>query len=647
MRVRRLATKLIAVSLFATLCLGAPAVPALGGEQDQAFLAAREAFQKGRIEKLDSLAAGLESHPLYPYVAYWQLRSRLAQSDEAQVRAFLAQYPDSLAAQRLRADWVKQLGQREEWTALEREAQGVAPDDIEITCYQLQARLARGDGSAMMEARALWFQGTQLPENCATVFDRMIAGGQLTEEDVWARIRLALEAGSVTFAKSLGAYIDASRRIDGRQLDAAARNPQRYLDRKPLRVKTRAEREVAIFAAWRLAQSLPVVAANRLERLDESLPAEDRGYAWAQVATAGAQRHRPEALDWFARAGGSGLTDRQLAWKARTGLRLADWPTVLAAIAAMSAKEQQHFVWRYWKARALIAQERASEGQALLAALAREHHFYGQLAAEELGAGVRELPETAAPGPDTVSEVARVPGIQRALKLYELGLRYEGALEWRWTTRAWGDRDLLAAAEVAQRAGWYERAIDTAERTQTTHDFALRFPTPYREVVSNYTRQLDLDEAWVYGLVRQESRFAVDARSSAGARGLMQLMPATARTVARRLGMPSYARHHVTSVETNINLGTYYLRDLMDSLDRQAVLATTGYNAGLSRARAWRAERPLEGAVYVESIPFTETRDYVRKVMSNTMYYSRLIGQQFVGLKQRLGVIAPRPLDNE
>jgi soluble lytic murein transglycosylase len=475
----------------------------------------------------------------------------------------------------------------------------------------------------------------------------MIAGGQLTEEDVWARIRLALEAGSVTFAKSLGAYVDASRRIDGRQLDAAARNPQRYLDRKPLRVKTRAEREVAMFAAWRLAQSLPAVAANRLERFDQSLPAEDRGYAWAQVATAGAQRHRPEALDWFGRAGGSGLTDRQLAWKARTGLRLADWQTVLAAIAAMSAKEQQHFVWRYWKARALIAQERASEGQALLAALAQEHHFYGQLAAEELGAGVRELPETAAPGPETVSEVERVPGIQRALKLYELGLRYEGALEWRWTTRAWGDRDLLAAAEVAQRAGWYERAIDTAERTQTTHDFALRFPIPYREVVSNYTRQLDLDEAWVYGLVRQESRFAVDARSSAGARGLMQLMPATARTVARRLGMPSYARHHVTSVETNINLGTYYLRDLMDSLDRQAVLATTGYNAGLSRARAWRAERPLEGAVYVESIPFTETRDYVRKVMSNTMYYSRLIGQQFVGLKQRLGVIAPRPLDNE
>ena len=641
-RVERLARKFIGVSLFGVLSAPVGAV-----DQDQAFLAAREAFQKGRIEKLDALAAGLDSHPLYPYVAYWQLRSRLAQSPEAAVQTFLAQHGDALAAQRLRADWLKQLGQRKDWAAFEREAQAMALDDVELICYRLQARLARADGSAMNEARALWFQGTPQPENCAPLFDRMVAGGQLTEEDVWARIRLALEAGNVTLAKALGAYIDPAKRIDGKQLDAVMRSPQRTLERRPLRLKTRAEIEVAMFATWRLAQSLPVVAASRLQGFAAALPAEDRAYVWAQVATAGAQRHRPEALEWYNRAGSIGLSDRQLAWKARTGLRLADWVTVRSAIDAMSEREQQHFVWRYWKARALLAQDRTAEGQALLAALALEHHFYGQLAAEELGEGKHALLDSGGPSLDVVNEVERVPGIQRALKLYQLGLRYEGALEWRWTTRAWADRDLLAAAEVARRAGWYERAIDTAERTQRTHDFSLRFPTPYREVVNSYTRQLDLDEAWVYGLVRQESRFATDARSSAGAQGLMQLMPATARHVARRLGMPGYARNHATSVETNINLGTYYLRNLMDSVDNQAVLATTGYNAGLSRARAWRADRPLEGAVYAETIPFTETRDYVRKVMSNTMYYSRLIGQQFVGLKQRLGVVAPRPLDNE
>jgi soluble lytic murein transglycosylase len=640
--VQALGRKLTAISLFGIL-----AIPAGAAEQDDAFLAAREAFQKGRIEKVDSLAAGLADYPLYPYVAYWQLRSRLNQTPEAEVQAFLTRYGDALAAQRLRTDWLKQLGESQEWTTLEHESQGVVLDDPELLCYLLRARLARVDLTALAEARALWFQGVAQPQSCAPLFEHMMAGGQINEEDVWVRIRLALEAGSVTLAKSLGAYIDPAKRISGKQLDTVARNPQRYLERRPLPLKTRAERELAMFAAWRVAQSLPAVAAARLEKIEEALSAEERAYVWGQVAMAGAQRHRPEALDWFKRAAETGLSDKQLAWRARTGLRLADWPTVLSSIEAMSAAEQQHVVWRYWKARALIAQGRSAEAGVLLGELSQEQHFYGHLASEELGNAATELPALIEPTAQVVDEVARVPGIQRALKLYELGLRYEGALEWRWTTRAWGDQDLLAAAEVARRAGWYERAIDTAERTQRVHNYTLRFPTPYREVVSNYTQALDLDEAWVYGLVRQESRFVVDARSNAGAQGLMQLMPATARQVARRLGLPGPVRHHVTSVDTNINLGTYHLRDLMESLDEQTALATAAYNAGLSRTRTWRAQQPLEGAIYVETIPFTETRDYVRKVMSNTMYYSRLVGQQFVGLKQRLGVIAPRPLDNE
>jgi soluble lytic murein transglycosylase len=640
--VKALTADLVAILLGAVLLAGTACA-----NDDEAFLKAREAFQKGHIDKLDALSEGLTGHPLYPYLAYWQLRSRLEEVPEGTVQAFLAQHRDALVGQRLRADWLKHLGERREWDRFEREYPALVVDDIEVSCYRLQAGLARNDPSVAPQAATLWLQGAPQPDSCGPVFDALVRNGELTEEDVWARIRLALEAGNVTFAKSLGAYLAAGKRIDGKQLDAIARNAQRYLDRKPLPLKTRAQRELAIFATWRVAQSLPAVAASRLEKFELQLPVADRNYAWGQVAMAGALRHRPEAVEWFRRAGNNGLTDRQLAWKARSAMRAGDWADVLASIDAMNERDRQLTPWRYWKARALTAQGRTAEGNALLAPLSYEHNFYGQLASEELGSSLSSVPTLYHPSTDEVAGVEQAPGIRRALKFYELGLRYEGALEWRWTVRGFDDRNLLAAAQVARSAGWYERAIDTAEQTRSLHDFTLRYPTPYRDVVSGYTRQLALDEAWVYGLVRQESRFVVDARSSAGAQGLMQLMPATARQVARRLGLSGLDRQGVTAVDTNISLGTYYLRDLMDTLDGQPVMATAGYNAGPSRARTWRADKALEGAVYTETIPFNETRDYVRKVMSNTVYYSRLIGQQFSGLKERLGVIPPRPLDNE
>ncbi len=632
--------------LFA-FTLAVASAGALALSDDDTFLAAREAFVKGNIERLSRLAPDLKDYPLYPYIAYWQLRSRLSDTGQPVIEAFMSDFRDALVTERLRADWLRQLGRSQDWEAYEREYRGLAMEDPELICYALQARIAlHKDQGAMREARALWFQGSAQPDSCAPLFDAMLRQGLLEEDDVWARIRLALETGNVTFVRQLVGYLPAGKRADPHQFDAVARHPQQYLERRPLKVKTRAERELALFAAVKLGQSLPAVAATRFEKIQSMFFGEEQAYVWAQLALAGAMKHRPEALDWFARAGDR-LTDRQLNWKVRAGLRQEDWRTVVVAVDAMSAKERQLPVWRYWRARALTETGRGAEGNAQLAALSFDHSFYGQLAMEELGTNIAAPPDSYRPSADEVAAMDRQPGIQRALKFYQLGLRYEGALEWRWTTRGFGDKDLLAAAEVARRAGWYERSIDTAERTQQLHDFSLRFPTPYRDVVGNYARQLDLDEAWIYGLVRQESRFSADARSSAGAVGLMQLMPTTAKSVAKRFGIPGVDRSSVHTVDTNISLGTSHLRQLLDGLENHPVLASAAYNAGMSRARDWRGDRPLEGAVYTETIPFSETRDYVRKVMSNTMYYARLFGEPFIPLKQRLGQVAPKPLSNE
>jgi soluble lytic murein transglycosylase len=272
--------------------------------------------------------------------------------------------------------------------------------------------------------------------------------------------------------------------------------------------------------------------------------------------------------------------------------------------------------------------------------IAGQADFYGLLASEELGYMLTLPDVTHVPTEEEVAAAAQDPGLKRALELIRLGMRVEGVREWLHTIRSFDDPRLLAAAELARRNGIYDRAIHTADRTSRLHNFTLRYPMPYQEVFRGYAATHGVDEAWVLGLVRQESRFNTDARSGAGAAGLMQVMPRTARYVASKIGMRNYRPKSVTEIETNVTLGTGYLKLVMEQLGHP-VLASAAYNAGPSRARRWRDEKPLEGAIYVESIPFPETRDYVKKVMTNAVYYAAVLERKPVPLKSRLGVIQP------
>jgi soluble lytic murein transglycosylase len=232
--------------------------------------------------------------------------------------------------------------------------------------------------------------------------------------------------------------------------------------------------------------------------------------------------------------------------------------------------------------------------------------------------------------------------VQRSLALFNLSenyrrpeLREDARREWRWAMRGKNDQQLLAAAQLAKQQSFLDMAIYSADRTERVHDYSLRYPTPYRDITHRYATQVGVDEAWVYGLIRQESRFVSVARSGVGASGLMQLMPATAKWVAGKMGIGSYA---VSDIETNIQMGTWYLNYVHDKLG-QEVLATAAYNAGPSRARAWQADAPMEGAVYAETIPFNETRDYVQKVMTNAAYYASGFGHSKLLLRERMGVV--------
>ena len=335
----------------------------------------------------------------------------------------------------------------------------------------------------------------------------------------------------------------------------------------------------------------------------------------------------------------SALNSDQLAWYARAALRDKNWPLMLAITAKMDTAQAEEGVWRYWKARALKAQKQTFEANSLFAKLSTERHFYGWLAQDELDGFITAPLNTRKVTDDEVLAIGNMPAIQRVEALQELNLMWESKAEWALATKTFDDSQLLAAAEFASRKKWHDLAIITADKTTELHDFALRYPTPYRNLMKSAAYEQDIDEAWAYGITRQESRFMDTAKSGVGAAGLMQLMPATAKWIAGKAGIDNYHNGMIHELDTNIALGTYYLRYTLDLMSGQPVLATAAYNAGPSRAKKWMAAVPLEGAIYAETIPFSETRIYVQKVMANAHLYAHQLGLKAMTLKQRLGVI--------
>jgi soluble lytic murein transglycosylase len=324
-------------------------------------------------------------------------------------------------------------------------------------------------------------------------------------------------------------------------------------------------------------------------------------------------------------------------------LRAGAWRDVAKAIEAMPPALALESAWRYWKARAYAATGQTDDAKLLYQALADEPHFYGLLAAEALGRTT--LPAIASSASPTDAELASFGArsdVGRAVKLAELGLRPESQREWIAIVRGRADSELLVAAEYARRRGLYDRAINTAERTSSAHDYALRYLTPYREHFAAAAREQSVDPALLFGIARQESRFALDIVSSAGAIGLMQLMPPTAKWVAKQLGQSDYKATQIGEPRTNTQFGAFYFKYCLDRLDGSAPLAAAAYNAGPNRAQAWRVGAPLEGAVWVETIPFNETRDYVKKVLANSVFYARVLEQPYVPLSVLLGTVSPR-----
>ncbi len=632
---------------------------------DDLILDMHQAWKKGDRKRLAALLPQVRGHALEPWGAYWELRARLDEAGPQEVRDFLTRWAGTYQEDRLRNDWLQLLGQRRDWGNFAAEYPNWRMrDDREVQCYGLLVQhLSTGEDTSA-EVRRHWLAQREADDGCTIAADRLLGERKLTPLDAWRKARLAVEANR---PKAARAAVELVAPDVAAQVPELIANPAKFLSSRVV-AASKVRKEMVTLALVRMAANDPDAAAGALEnKWAPQLTTEERNWAWGAVGRASAGRLGTEALSYFANVTrDADLTDEMLAWKVRAALRAASqprWPLVLAAIQAMGEETRRDPAWVYWKARALKATAPAARSDAtasrpevheahqLLESIAGINGFYEQLAQEELGRQV-VLPPVPAPLTTAEMEGARLnPGLNRGLYAILIGLRGEGVREWNYSTNlhtrgGMPERERLAAAQFACEREVWDRCINTSERTRSEVSVAQRFPMPFRESVVRRSGEIGLDPAYVYGLIRQESRFVMDARSHVGASGLMQVMPATARWTARKIGLTGFTIDQLNDRDTNIAIGTGYLKLVLDDFEGSMPLAAAAYNAGPSRPRNWRAPGGtgpvLDAAVWAENVPFTETREYVKRVLANTTVYAAILSGQPQSLRARLGRVGPR-----
>ena len=597
---------------------------------------AYDAWQAGQPARLEPIATALRGHPLAAYVDYWRV---LAAPGDRDIQAYLNRYPNTYLADRLRGDWVLGLAKRGDWALLAPVADAVVQPSDTVSCWGIRARIQQREPRALEQLlHTHWLQWRDLPEGCAAAARDLAAAGQLMPAAVWHRARNLVAMGETSAARRTMALLPPGQAPTPKQLDMALGTPKRWLAAPGMGARPATRGELTGMALARVAQENPVAALGWLRQKSLNLDAGQRSYVHALLGLQAARALQSDARAWFALAQPADLSDEHRIWWTRAALRVQHWGDVRVAVAGMSPQLRQQPDWRYWQGRAEAALGEPERARRLWTPIARDPGFYGRLAREALGRPDTPPPFAELPKAE-LDAIARQPGLVRAVALQRVGLWQEASAEWTWAARRFNDRQLAAAASHARRLGLWSRALDNASQMHDGHPLALRYPVPYLNLVRPAARGQGVDEGLMYGVMHQESRFAPNTVSKAGARGLMQLMPTTAQWLAGEMRWPGFQMDWLMDPQRSIALGSRYLKQLIGSLGGSAVLSVAAYNAGPSRANAWRASLPLEGAIYAETIPIDETRDYVKRVMLAAVHYGELLGTAPQQLTGRLGQV--------
>ena len=607
------------------------------------FLKADKALDQNRLSSYRQLADQLQDYPLYPYLQFKQLRKRLKTADPNKISAFIEQHEDDPLGWRLRQSWLYTLAKQRNWPRYLEVWRD--PQPVKLQCYKLQAQINTGQTAGLDEhALKLWMVGKSQEKTCDPAFHYLEQQDKITHELLWQRIRLAMHSGNPGLARWL------AKRLPKEDADwvtlwrAARARPARTLTAPALQQDTPEAREIILYSIRRIARTDAGQAYKRWADLKPrySFSAEETGQLEKKMAMSANWQKHPRAHEWLVAVPEDAADVNVREWRVRTALRNKDWPAVLEYSTALLDDKDNREEWQYWQAVALQQTDRQTAAENGFSVLATQRDYHGFLAADTLAwpyrMGNKPLQYNAA----ALEELSQQAGLVRAHELFRAAMFRDARREWASATRNFSNDELKLAAVLADRWGWHDRAILTVASTKDYSDLKLRFPLDFRGDIQQAASNKQLDPAHVYAVIRQESAFNKDARSPAGAMGLMQLMPKTGLATARKYNIPLGSTRLLYQPDKNITIGSTYLKQVMEQYDGNIVLASAAYNAGPHRVDRWLPGKHEQAAdSWVALIPYRETRKYVQRILAYIAIYDWRMEQPATPLKKHMPVIKP------
>lgn len=604
---------------------------------------------------LEQYKYSMQNDALGYYPEYFSLNSNLAFQPSANIVSFAQRYPQSAMAEKLAADYVEEKVKQADFANAQPVLSYVSNADQAESCAIAQVRAKTGDALVFAEFKDVWLATNTQPESCNGLGRLMLSSPLMTTEDRQQRLYAQLRAGqsglAVATAQSIGVNLSLA------QLNQIQVNPLNYLWSAPK--ANIQDYAYLVFALGRAADTDLTSALQSVPRLVQGVPENVQKYLYRTVGYIGGttvmkNNFNRQVLESLDTSYGVPFSAEEAEIYARQAIRFGAWESVIRAIDSMSVTQKQEDRWQYWLARA--SEQRNDRQSKKMAEDIFKHlamtgdDYHNLLAKDHIGQKYSDGLSQEQPSTSDIQRLNQDIHFRRAFALKNINASpaYTNR-EWNWAVRqAYLKQDdglLLAAAQRATNMGWYDRAIYAADRTKKKHNYTYRFATPHQALVVSHSRNAGIDPAWAYGLMRQESRFVTAARSHVGAGGLMQIMPNTAKQVAREMG-ETYNPAALSDPNTNIRYGTYYLSMIHRKLSSNPVLATAGYNAGPNRAKRWQPEdRQLSADQYTEAIPLSETRDYVKNVMTNAVHYGMLLGQGPQVIESRMPMVPTRSFE--